>query len=126
MLLVFAMNSSANLSLVADFAELLQALQLGELLHQLLHAVLLKLYCNLRVVPIAFATKHRSFSILRVPDPRPLPQSGLSGRLRNLELGPRRPLRRHLLPPRRKAIRNFVQRSRPPRSPTPSPPSSRY
>src|ERR1700733_15042209 len=64
----------------------LEALQLGELLHQLLHAMLLKLYCNLRVIPIPFATKHDSFPVLRVPDPRPLFQPRLARRLRNIRL----------------------------------------
>ena len=70
MLLVFAMYL-ANLSITAIF-ETLEALQLGKLLHQLLHAVLLKLYCNLRVIPIAFASKHSSFAILGVSDSRAL------------------------------------------------------
>jgi hypothetical protein len=46
----------------------LQSLKLGKPLHQLLHAVLLKLYCNLGVVPVTFPTKDCSFSILWVPD----------------------------------------------------------
>src|SRR5579862_2269973 len=82
-----------------------EALQLGELLHQLLHAVLLKLYCNLRVIPIAFAPKHGSFPILRMPDPRPLLQSRLSRRSLYLQLGPR-----NLLPTRRKEARNIINR----------------
>jgi hypothetical protein len=70
MLLVFAMYV-ANLSLGAIFQNS-EALQLGELLHQLLHAVLLKLYCNLRIIPIAFATKDGALAILRMPDARSL------------------------------------------------------
>ena len=66
MLLVFAMYV-ANLSR-CGFRNL-EALQLGKLLHKLLHAVLLKLYCNLRVIPIAFATKHGSFAILWMANP---------------------------------------------------------
>ena len=86
MLLVFAMYL-ANLSLGAIFQNS-EAFQLGKLLHQLLHAVLLKLYCNLRIIPIAFATKHGSLAILRMSNPRPLLQSSLAGRRFNLQLGP--------------------------------------
>src|ERR1700679_3158211 len=87
MLLVFAMYL-ANLSIIAIFRNL-EALQLGKLLHQLLHAVLLKLYCNLRIIPIAFSMKHGPFAILRMPNPRTLLQSGPSSRRFNLQLGPR-------------------------------------
>ena len=68
--------------------KILEALQLGKLLHQLLHAVLLKLYCNLRIIPIAFATKDGSFAVLGMPDSRSLLQSGLAGRCFNLQFGP--------------------------------------
>ena len=50
----------------------LKLFQLGELLNQLLHAVLLKLYCNLRVIPIALALKDDAFAVFRMPDPRTL------------------------------------------------------
>src|SRR5580700_5465906 len=66
-------HGSVNLSMCAIFrTKTLEAFQLGKLLHQLFYAVLLKLYCNLRVIPIAFATKDYPFAKLGVPDPRPL------------------------------------------------------
>jgi hypothetical protein len=77
----------ANLSLGAILQNL-EALQLGKLLHQLLHAVLLKLYCNLCIIPIAFATKDGSFAVLGMPDPRSLLQSGLARGRFNLQFGP--------------------------------------
>src|ERR1700733_14634062 len=60
------------------FFRSLQALQLGELFHQLFYAVLLKLYCNLRVIPIAFATKDGSFAVLGMADASALLQAGLA------------------------------------------------
>ena len=62
------------------FFRTLEAFQLGELLHQLFYAVLLKLYCNLRVIPIAFATKDGSFAVLGMADASALLQAGLAGR----------------------------------------------
>ena len=88
--------------LKCDFQNL-EALQLGELLHQLLHAMLLKLYCNLRIIPITFATKHDSLPILRVPDPRSLLQPGLSRGLRSIQFRPR-----NLLPSSGKETRYIV------------------
>ena len=44
----------------------LESFQLGKLLYQLFYAVLLKLYCNLRIVPIAFATKDSTLTIFGV------------------------------------------------------------
>ena len=44
----------------------LQSLKLGELLHQLLHAVPFKLYCNLRVISFAFAAKHGARAVFGV------------------------------------------------------------
>jgi hypothetical protein len=43
--------------------------------------VLLKLYCNLRVVPIAFAAKDGPFAVFRVAYARALAQAGLAGGL---------------------------------------------
>src|SRR5271154_7560514 len=86
----------------------LEALQLGKLLHQLLHAVLLKLYCNLRVIPIAFATKDGSLAILRMPDPRTLLQPCLSGWRLHLQLWPGK-----LLSPRGKEAGDVVDRLSP-------------
>src|SRR5438067_808611 len=65
-----------------------EGLKLGELLHQLLHAVLLKLYCNLRVVPFAFAPKYGADAVFRVSDARALFQAGLAGGLGNIEPRP--------------------------------------
>jgi hypothetical protein len=104
MLLVFAMYL-ANLSFGANFRNL-EALQLGEFFYQLLHAVLLKLYCNLRVVPIAFAAKYRSFAILRVSDPRTLLQSRLARGRFHLKLWPS-----DVLPSRSKEACDVVDRS---------------
>src|ERR1700722_1768628 len=67
--------------------------------------MLLKLYCNLRIIPIAFATKHGSLAILRMSDPRTLLQPCLPGRSLDLQLRPR-----DLLSPRRKEARNVVHR----------------
>src|SRR6187402_3605527 len=85
MLLVFAMlvgNSS-----LSSISKLLQALQLGELLHQLLHAVLCKLYCNLGIVPIPFAPKDRSFAVFGVPDAGSIADAGRAFLLRDLQFG---------------------------------------
>ena len=74
---VFAMKVRVLLSLLKYFgsdpewlpaSEGLKPFELGKLLNQLLHAVLLKLYCNLRIIPIAFAAKDGSFAILGVTD----------------------------------------------------------
>jgi len=101
MLLVFAMYR-ANLSITAIF-KALEALQLGKLLHQLLYAVLLKLYCNLRVIPISLATKHGSFTILRVSDPRTLLQPRLPRLFPDLKLWSR-----ELLSSCRKEVCNII------------------
>src|ERR1700722_16298321 len=67
--------------------------------------MLLKLYCNLRVIPIAFATKHGSLAVLRMPNPRTLPESGGPARRFNLQPGPR-----NLLSPCRKETRDVIHR----------------
>ena len=41
--------------------------------------MLLKLYCNLRVIPIAFAAKDGSLAVFGMPDTRSLLQAGLAG-----------------------------------------------
>ena len=61
------------LSLKRDLRRALESFELGELLHQLFYAVLLKLYCNLRVIALAFAPEHRTFAILGVAHARTLP-----------------------------------------------------
>jgi hypothetical protein len=73
--------------LSSEWDPLLESFELGELLHQLFYAVLLKLYCNLRVVPIALAAKDRSFAIFRVAHTRTLAQAGLSRGRRDIESG---------------------------------------
>jgi len=65
----------------------LESFELGELLHQLFYAVLLKLYCNLRVVPIAFAAKDGSYAVLGVANARALTQAGLAGGGGGVKLG---------------------------------------
>src|SRR5450756_2164775 len=96
-----------------NFAESLQTLkafQLRKLLHELLHTMLLKLYCNLGVIPISFAAKDGTFSIFRMANPAPLLQARLSRRLRDHHFRARK-LRSpsDFLPARRKEARNVVQ-----------------
>ena len=71
-----------------------RALKLGELLHQLLHAMLLKLYCNLGIFPIAFAAKDDAFAIFGVADARALAQAGRAGGRVNVQFGAHGKLRR--------------------------------
>ena len=65
----------------------LESFELGKFFHQLFYAVLLKLYCNLRVVPIAFATKDGANAVLGVANARALAQAGLPGRGRKVHFG---------------------------------------
>jgi hypothetical protein len=67
MLEVSAMSSLCAF-LKRGYRAILKSLKLGELLHQLFNAVLLKLYCNLGVIPIPFASKDGSLPVFRVPD----------------------------------------------------------
>src|ERR1035438_8761847 len=65
----------------------LESFKLGEFLYQLFNAVLLKLYCNLRVVPLTFATKDGSFTIFRMADARALAQASLAAGLGDVKFG---------------------------------------
>ena len=79
----------------------LESFELGELLHQLFYAVLLKLYCNLGVVPIAFAAKDGALAVFGVADARALAQAGLAGGGGDVKFGAREALSaRNLLPAR--------------------------
>src|SRR6185437_1123667 len=103
--------SAMNVSVLSWFkmcGASLQSFKLGKLLHQLLHAVLLKLYCNLRVIPFALTTKYRPDPVFRMPHPRALLQPCLP--LRRGDLQPR-PARRSLLSSRGEEARNIVHRA---------------
>src|ERR1039458_10131666 len=50
--------------------------------------MLLKLYCNLRIIPFAFAPKDRSFPIFRVAHARTLAEAGLAGGFGDVDLRP--------------------------------------
>ena len=65
--------------------------------------MLLKLYCNLRVVPIAFTTKHSSFAIFWVADFLSRPKSLLALRFFYRHFG-----NAELLAPRSKKLRNVL------------------
>src|SRR6185437_7464756 len=64
----------------------LQSLELGELLYQLFGAVPAKLYCNLRVVTLAFSRCDDAFAILRVPHTHSLAQPRAAAWRRNVHL----------------------------------------
>ena len=66
---------------------LLESFELGELFHQLFYAVLLKLYCNLRVVPIALAAKDGADTVFWMTDARALAQACLAGGDGRVEFG---------------------------------------
>src|SRR5690242_18417825 len=83
----------------------LKAFQLGKLLHQLLYAVLLELYCNLRVVPFAFAAKDHSLAILWMANAHSLAQPSASRRLGDFHLRSR-----DLLSARAKEARDVIER----------------
>ena len=50
----------------------LESLELGKFFHQLFYAVLLKLYCNLGIVPIALAAKDGAHAVFGMADARAL------------------------------------------------------
>src|SRR5665213_689048 len=66
----------------------LESLKLGELLHQLFYAVPFKLYCNLRVVPFAFAAKDGAHAVFGVADARALAQAGAASGCGDVEFRP--------------------------------------
>ena len=64
----------------------LEPLKLGEFFNQLFHCRTLKLYCNLRVFPVAFAAKDDAFAIFWMADALAAPESSRAGGCGNVEL----------------------------------------
>src|ERR1019366_9721680 len=81
----------------------LRLFQLGVFLDQLFQTESRKLYRNLRIFPVTLAFVHRAFAVFGMTDALSRPESGASGGLGNLNLGPRK-----LFPARGEKLRNVV------------------
>jgi len=68
----------------------LHPLELGKLLHKLLHAELRELYCNLRVVAVALAAEDHAVPILGMPDALSALETDNASWLWDRQLGPLR------------------------------------